>query len=336
MDNALILLGHGGGGRLTSELLAEVVLPELRNPLLDSLDDSVLLNIPEADIVFTTDSYVVDPLFFPGGNIGHLAACGTMNDLVMQGAEPRFLSLGLILKEGLPIGDLRTIIHSLAVSARDCGVRVVAGDTKVVERGRGSGVFINTAGIGVRLPGIDVSAGGAQPGDAVILTGTAGDHGIAIMSQREGLAFESEIRSDVAALWPMIRELLDACPDIHCLRDPTRGGVTGALCDIAAKSRVSIRIHEKRLPIDRQVDAACRLLGLDPLNVANEGKALVICPPEKAEAALATLQAQPLGRQATVIGEVTADKPGQVTLRTSIGGERILTPPTGEDLPRIC
>ena len=331
------MLGHGGGGKLTSELLRQVILPELHNPALDTLDDSAVLPAPPGELAFTTDSYVVDPLFFPGGNIGTLAACGTINDLAMQGAEPRFLSLALIIEEGLPIAELRTVIRSLADAAAECGVAVVTGDTKVVEHGRGSGMFINTAGIGYRLPEVDVSVANARPGDVVILSGTIADHGMAVMSRREGLEFESEIRSDVAALWPMVHELLQAVPEIHCLRDPTRGGVTAALCDLAARSHVSIRVNEKRLPITAPVDAACRLLGLDPLNVANEGKALVVCPPEHGERALAILRAHPLGRNAAVIGQVVGDDdPGQVTLRTMIGGERILMMPAGEDLPRIC
>ena len=338
MDSAddIILLGHGGGGLLTSRLIRERILPHLRNPVLERLDDGACITVPEEDLVLTTDSYVVDPLFFPGGDIGTLAVCGTVNDLAMQGAEPRFLTLGLILEEGFPVRDLSTIVESVADAAARAGVAVAAGDTKVVERGKGGGVFINTTGLGVRKPHTDVHASNALPGDAVIITGTIGDHGMAVMSRREGLGFESDLLSDVAPLWDLIQAVLQECPDTHCLRDPTRGGMTAGLCDIAEASRVAIRIRETHVPVKPSVRSACDLLGLDPFNVANEGKALIICSADEAEAVLSILHNHSLGRDAAVIGHVTAEPEGMVLLHTEIGGERILVTPAGEELPRIC
>ena len=335
-DKDTILLAHGGGGGLTKEIIERIILRHLDNPILAKLDDGACINVPEAELVFTTDSYVVDPVFFPGGDIGKLAVCGTINDLAMQGAEPRYLSLGLILEEGLPIGDLERIIKSVAAVLRETGVTVVTGDTKVVERGKGGGIFINTSGIGVRRPEIDVHVSNARPDDVVILTGTMGDHGMAVMSRREGLRFESDLASDVAPLWDMTRRLLDAVPAVRCLRDPTRGGVAAALCDIAASSGVGIRINETLLPVKKEVRGACDLLGLDPLNVANEGKAVVVCPLEDSGRALEALRSDSAGREACIIGRVVSELSGMVILETAIGGERIVEPPTGEDLPRIC
>ena len=332
----VILLGHGGGGRLTSQLLEDVILPVFRNPVLDRRDDSACVDMPSRELVLTTDSYVVDPLFFPGGDIGRLAVCGTVNDLAMQGGHPLYLTFALVLEEGLPLRDLKTILASAAAAAEEAGVCVVAGDTKVVERGRGIGVMINTSGVGVRRPQQDVSARRAQPGDAVIINGTVGDHGMAVMSRREGLAFETDIRSDVAPLSALTTALFDTSADIHCLRDPTRGGVTAALCDIAAASGHGIQIEEASVPVRPDVQGACNLLGLDVLNVANEGKALIICPEAACETVLDALRTDPLGTAAARIGKVVPEHPGTVTLRTGIGGERILTPPTGEELPRIC
>lgn len=335
----VVLLSHGGGGGRTQALIREIILRRLGNPILDRLDDSACLTIPEAELAFTTDSYVVNPLFFPGGDIGKLAACGTINDLVMQGAEPRYLSLGLILEEGLLIRDLDQIIRSLAEVTAETGVAVVTGDTKVVERGKGNGLFINTSGIGARLPGTDVHIGNARPGDAVLITGTLGDHGAAVMSRR--LNLETRLTSDVAPLWSLLAPLLRPAATgprlaIHCLRDPTRGGVAAALCDIAVTSQVGIRLRETALPIRPEVRGICQLLGLDPLHTANEGKALVVCPEADAGSALRILRAHPLGREAVVIGSVTAEAAGTAVLETAAGGERIIHLPLGEDLPRIC
>lgn len=332
--NDIILLSHGGGGTRTQALIREIILRRLGNPILDRLDDSACLTIPEAELAFTTDSYVVNPIFFPGGDIGKLAACGTINDLAMQGAEPRYLSLGLILEEGLPLRDLDRIIASLAEIARQAGVQVVTGDTKVVERGKGNGIFINTSGIGVRLPGTDVAVKNARPGDALLITGTLGDHGAAIMSRR--LNLESKLISDVAPLWDLVAPLLREIPGLHCLRDPTRGGVAAAVCDIAASSGVGIRLNEAALPVRSEVRGICELLGLDPLNAANEGKALVVCPQAESERALRILRAHPLGRDSAAIGAVTAIPAGTALLETAAGGERIIQMPLGEDLPRIC
>ena len=331
-----ILLGHGGGGRLTRELLDAVLLPPLRNQILDQLDDSAVIEIEDTRLAFTTDSYVIDPLEFPGGDVGRLAVCGTVNDLAMQGAVPAFLSLALIVEEGLPVAKLQHYIQSAAAAAKEAGVQFATGDTKVVERGHGSGLYINTDGIGKILPGVNVSATNAQPGDKIIVTGNLGDHGIAVMSCREGLDFESQVISDAAPLNKMVQNCLAGTPNVHVLRDPTRGGLTAAICDIASKSNVGARIYEQTVPVQAQVKAACELLGLDVLNVANEGKAVIICPAADLSAVLTRLQAHELGRDAVVVGEITNDHPGTVVLETAIGGERILTPSSGEDLPRIC
>lgn len=336
MNEERVLLSHGGGGLRTQELIRNLLLPALSNPILDRLDDAACLTLPGTELALTTDSYVVDPLFFPGGDIGRLAACGTINDLAMQAAEPLYMTLSLILEEGLAVADLKQLLGSFAQVLNETGVRVVTGDTKVVERGKGSGVFINTAGLGIRRFAGSGSAAAARPGDAVLITGTIGDHGMAVMSRREGLRFESEIVSDVAPLWPMIRLLLEAVPEIHSMRDPTRGGLTAALCDIAQASRVAIRVREQAVPVNPAVRGACGLLGLDPLNVANEGKAVIVLPAEHAGRALNLLRAHSLGRQAAIIGNVGDSPAGAALLRTAIGGERILAVPVGEELPRIC
>ena len=336
-NHDLILLGHGGGGQLTHRLISECIAPALKNPILDQMDDAACIPSPGRHLVFTTDSFVVDPLFFPGGDIGTLAACGTLNDIAMQGAKPLYLTLGLILEEGFPVADLKRIVQSLADAAKSIGVLVVAGDTKVVERGKGGGVYINTSGLGVRKAGVSPHVSNAKPGDAVIVTGTIGDHGMAVMSKRQGLEFETALESDVAVLWPMIEPLLKKLgPSLHVLRDPTRGGVTAALCDIAEAAKCGVRIRQRAIPVTPAVKGACGLLGLDPLNVANEGKAMVVCAPEAVAKALAILRQTPLGKNAVCIGTITDQHPGAVVLETEIGGERRLTMPAGEELPRIC
>ena len=332
----VILLAHGGGGRRTRALIDELIVAALGNPILNRLDDAACLSLPSGELVFTTDSYVVDPIFFPGGDIGRLAICGTVNDLAVQGGEPRYLSMALILEEGLAVRDLRTILQSMAGAAREARVQVVTGDTKVVERGRGSGVYVNTSGIGVRLPGVDVGVARCRPGDAVLVSGTIGDHGVAVMSRRQGLRFDTDLVSDVAPLWSLVRPLFLEVPGLRCLRDPTRGGLAAALCDMAAASSVAIRIEERAIPVRREVHGACRLLGLDPLNVANEGKVVLVCAAEQAERALRILRAHPCGAQAQLIGQVAPEPCGMVLLHTTAGGERILEMPSGEDLPRIC
>lgn len=330
----VILISHGGGGARTQALIRDIMLRHLGNPILDRLDDSACLTIPESELAFTTDSHVVNPIFFPGGDIGKLAACGTINDLAMQGAEPRFMSLGLILEEGFPRQDLERVISSLGTMIRESGVQVVTGDTKVVERGKGNGVFINTSGIGVRIPGRDVHVSNACPGDVVIITGTLGDHGAAVMSER--LNLKSGLVSDIAPLGDLIIPLLRKIPAIHCLRDPTRGGLAAAVCDIAAASRIGIRLKETSLPVRPEVQGVCQLLGLDPLNVANEGKAMVICPSADADHVIRLLRAHPLGQEAAAIGIITAESAGMAVLETRAGGEHIIQIPLGEDLPRIC
>ncbi len=338
MNTEIVLMGHGGGGMLTRRLIDEVFRRALGNPILDAMDDSAVIEGfgGERRVAFTTDSYVVRPLEFPGGDIGRLAVCGTVNDLAMQGAIPRFLSLGVILEEGLPFDVLRRIAASIGEAAREAGVLIATGDTKVVERGKADGVFINTAGIGEIPRGIDVSVGNARPGDVVLVTGFLGDHGVAVLSRREGIAFETELESDVAPLGALIRNLLTEVPEVRCLRDPTRGGLAGALHDIAEASRAGIRIREESLPVRPPVRGACRLLGLDPIALANEGKAVVVLPPDAAPRALALLREDPLGGDAVEIGVVTDEEPGIVLLETTAGGERIVELPAGEDLPRIC
>ena len=332
----VILMSHGGGGRRTHQLLSEHIFPPLDNPILRQMDDSACVEIAGAELAFTTDSYVIRPLFFPGGDIGRIAVCGTVNDLVMQGARPLYLTLALIMEEGLLISDLDRIMQSLAEAAREAGVQVVAGDTKVVEHGAGNGIYINTSGLGLRLPGINTHVSNARPGDVVLVTGTLGDHGLAVLSQREGLQFQTTLVSDVAPLNGLISGLLKAVPGIHVLRDPTRGGVAAALHDVATAAHVCVKLDETALPVRPEVQGACGLLGLDPLTVANEGKALVICAAADAARALAALRSHPLGGDACRIGEVFAAPADRVLLRTRIGGERLVELPLGDDLPRIC
>ena len=335
-DDEVIVMADGGGGGRTRELLRTVILPAIDNPMLRGLDDAACIDRPAGNLVFTTDSFVVSPLFFPGGDIGRLAVCGTVNDLAMQGGRPLYLSLGLILEEGLRVGDLRRIMRSLGETAKEAGVMVVTGDTKVVERGAGNGIYINTAGLGERLPGVDTHVANARPGDRVVINGTLGDHGIAVMSVREGIRFETELVSDAAPLGGMIGDLLAAVPGIHVLRDPTRGGAAAALNDIAESSGVCVRLQEGAIPVRPEVRGACDLLGFDPLNVANEGKAVIICAPQDVDAVLTALRKHPLGADACEIGEVVAAPAGRVLLHTKLGGERMVDVPSGEDLPRIC
>jgi hydrogenase expression/formation protein HypE len=336
MKHDRIVLGHGGGGTLTHELIAKVIASKLDNPVLRTMDDSAVLSLEGGEYAFTTDSYVVKPYRFPGGDIGKLAVCGTVNDLAMQGAEPLWLSLGLILEEGLPVAELESIVESIRDAAAGVGVRVATGDTKVVERGRGEAVYINTAGIGRIVSRRRLSAAGVQPGDAVLVNGNLAEHGVAVLSQREGIAFRTSVVSDCAALWPLVKTILESGAEIHAMHDPTRGGLAATVCDIAAASGVGIRLQETALPISAEVRGACDMLGLDPLNIANEGKVVVFCRGTDAVRVLDAMRGHPLGRDARVIGEVTEKPKGMALLRTAIGGERIVDMPTGEDLPRIC
>ncbi|MEP6993978.1 MAG: hydrogenase expression/formation protein HypE [Acidobacteriota bacterium] len=331
-----ILMGHGSGGKLTAQLVEKILLPAFRNPALESLDDQAIISVNGSRLAFTTDSYVVTPIFFPGGDIGELAVNGTVNDLVVGGAKPLCLSLAFILEEGLPIEEFRRVVDSARRAAERVGVPIVTGDTKVVGRGSGDKVFINTSGIGLVPLGIEMSSRLVRSGDAILLSGTIGDHGIAILSKREGLEFEGEIQSDTAPLHELVGAALEAFPGIHAMRDPTRGGVAATLVEIASRQRLGIEVDENAIPIHDAVRGACEILGLDPLLVANEGKLVAFVPEEGSEAVLQALRSHPLGRQANRIGRVTSEHPGFVVLRTPIGGGRILDLPFAEALPRIC
>jgi hydrogenase expression/formation protein HypE len=331
-----VLLGHGSGGRLTADLIRELFLPAFTNPFLAQLNDQAIVGVDGLRLAFTTDSFVVKPLFFPGGDIGRLAVHGTVNDLAMGGAQPLFLSAAFILEEGLPMETLRRVVESLRAAAEEAGVVVVTGDTKVVEKGSGDGLFINTSGIGLVPAGLHLSADAARPGDRVLLSGSLGDHGIAILAQREGLEFETQIKSDSAPLHTLVQAMLGTGRAMRCLRDPTRGGLSSALNEIAAQSQVGVLLDERAIPIREEVQGACELLGLDPLYVANEGKLVAIVAPEGAEEILAAMRAHPLGRQARMIGEVIDTQPGLVTMRTALGTTRIVDLLAGDQLPRIC
>lgn len=331
-----ILLGHGSGGRLTAALLEETILPPLRNPVLEALDDHALVQVGDQALAFTTDSFVVTPLFFPGGDIGQLAVNGTVNDLAVGGAIPMFLSLALILEEGLPLDELRRVVDSVRRAAARAGVTIVTGDTKVVGRGSGDKVFINTAGIGVPRAGVSLSSRRVRSGDAILVSGTVGDHGIAILSTREGLAFDGAIASDTAPLHGLVGAVLDAYSDVHAMRDPTRGGLAATLVEIARRRNVGVEVDEAAVPVRDEVRGACEMLGLDPLLVANEGKLVAFVPEVGADLALEAMRAHPLGRDAKRIGRVTSDHPGRVALRTPVGGRRVLELPFAEPLPRIC
>ena len=339
MARARVLLGHGSGGKLTHQLVESLFLSQLANPILNTLDDSAVCSLRDSQkdrIAFTTDSYVVKPLFFPGGDIGRLAVCGTVNDLSMVGATPLYLSAAFILEEGLPLADLRRITASLKGAAREAGVKIVAGDTKVVERGSADGLFINTAGLGLVPEGVDISGSNARPGDAVILSGPIGNHGISVLLEREQMGFVSSVKSDVAPLNLLVAAMLQASANIHALRDPTRGGLATSLVEMARQSGVAIRIYEGKVPIDEEVAAACEILGYDPLYVANEGKLIALVAPQDAPEVLQAMKKSPYGRQATIIGEVLAEPRGRVLMATRVGGTRIVDMLSGEQFPRIC
>lgn len=331
-----IVMGHGGGGKLSAELVEHLFAPAFRNSALDALGDAAVLSPLSGRLAFTTDSFVVRPLFFPGGNIGSLAINGTVNDLAMMGAQPRYLTAGLILEEGLPVAQLGVIIEEMARAARSAGVQIVAGDTKVVDKGHGDGIYINTSGIGVIPSGIQIGPQQARPGDVVLVSGEIGVHGIAILSVREGLEFGAPVESDCAALNGMVQTILDTSNDIHVLRDPTRGGLAATLNEIAQMARVGIVYEESRLPVSPAVAAACEMLGMDPVYVANEGKLVAIVAAEAAESVLAAMRQHPLGKEAVLIGRITDQHPGLVVARTTIGGSRVVDTQVGEQLPRIC
>ena len=331
-----VLLGHGSGGKLSADLLRDVFLAAFHNPVLARMDDQAIVSINGLRLAFTTDSFVVKPLFFPGGDIGSLAVHGTVNDLAMGGAQPLYLSAAFIIEEGLPMEVLRRVVASLQQAAAAAGVTVVTGDTKVVEKGSGDGLFINTSGLGVVAEGVRLSASQARPGDRVLLSGPIGDHGIAILAQREGLEFESSIASDSAPLHTLVAAMLGASSEIRCLRDPTRGGLSSTLNEFAAQAHVGIEIDERAIPVREAVKGACELLGLDPLYVANEGKLVAVVAPDAAEPVLAALRSHPLGREAALIGTVTDSHPRLVTMRTLVGPTRVVDMLAGDQLPRIC
>lgn len=335
-DYQNIIMGHGGGGRLTSELIERVFLPAFNNAELAQLQDSTVLNLDGGRYAFSTDSYVIQPLFFPGGNIGELAVYGTVNDLAMSGAQTKYLSVGFVLEEGLSIELLQRIANSMGLAAARVGVSIVTGDTKVVERGRGDGIYINTTGIGKVANGIDLGSHQVQPGDAVLISGTIGDHGMAVMSVREGLEFESSISSDLAPLHELAATVLAACPNARMFRDPTRGGLASTLNEIAMACKLGIEIVEEQIPVSPIVQSACEILGLNPLEVANEGKMVVIVSAAEREQALGAMRGHALGGNAAVIGEVVPLHPGLVTIKSRLGSMRVVPQPMGELLPRIC
>jgi len=330
-----ILLAHGSGGKLAHELVEKGFVKALANPLLARLDDSAVFDL-SGRLAFTTDSYVVSPIFFPGGDIGKLAVCGTVNDLAMSGARPLYLSLAFIIEEGFLQSELSKVVDSVRQAAEEAGVEIVTGDTKVVPRGSADRLFINTAGVGIIPEGVDISGSNARAGDRVILSGTIGDHGIAVISQREELSFSTSLKSDCAPLGGLVAEMIKASPDIHCLRDPTRGGLATSLNELAKQSGVSIRIEEEKIPLREEVLAACEMLGFDPLYVANEGKLVAIVPPEDADKVLRAMRKNRYGKEAAIIGEVGSDKPGRVAMKTALGASRIVDMLTGDLLPRIC
>ena len=332
-----VQLAHGGGGKLSQGLIEGMFAKTFANPQLETLHDGAILGIGGERLAFSTDSFVISPYFFPGGDIGSLAVHGTVNDVAMCGARPLAISVGLILEEGLPMEDLWRIIQSIQSASDEVGVNVVTGDTKVVDKGKGDGIYINTTGLGLIPEGIEITPTAARPGDKVLVSGEIAVHGIAIMSIREGLEFETQLESDSASLYPLVAAVLQAGMDgVRVLRDPTRGGVASALNEIAAQSQVGFQLDELKIPISEEVRGACEILGFDPLYVANEGKCLAIVAADRADAALDAMRSHPLGEQAAIIGEVVEDHPGRVYLRSRIGGQRIVDMLSGEQLPRIC
>jgi hydrogenase expression/formation protein HypE len=331
-----ILLAHGSGGTMMRELIEDVFMGRFTDPALLRMDDAASLDVPPGRIAMSTDTYVVQPVFFPGGDIGRLAVCGTVNDIATSGATPLYLTVGFVLEEGFAVEDLRRVVETMAASAEEAGVRIVTGDTKVVDRGHGDGIFINTAGVGVLAEGVDLSGANCKPGDKVVLSGTLGDHGIAVISVREGLTFETDIVTDAAPLNKLTAAVLAAAPNVRCFRDPTRGGLSSTLNELATASGVSITVDETAVPVHDQVRGACEMLGYDVFQVANEGKMVAIVPAEEADAALAAMQAAPYGEEAAIVGEVAEGPAGKVYVATGFGAKRIMDMLVGEQLPRIC
>ncbi|MDD9301784.1 MAG: hydrogenase expression/formation protein HypE [Desulfobacter sp.] len=331
-----VLLDHGSGGKVSHAMFSDLILPLFDNPELSKQDDGAVFDVVQGKMAFSTDSYVVDPIFFPGGNIGDLAVNGTVNDVAMCGAHPLYISVGLIIEEGLAVGDLKIILESMAMAAKKAGVKIVTGDTKVVPRGKADKIFINTSGVGVIPQGVDVSGNQAKAGDKIIVSGSIADHGITILSEREGLKFDSDIKTDSAPLNHMVKDILNSGCKVHVLRDPTRGGLGTTLNEIAAQSNVGIRLYEDKLPVKGAVQGICELLGFDPLYIANEGKLIAFVPQADADRVLEVIRASEFGQDAVIVGEVTDQDPGRVVLETLIGGTRIVDMLTGEQLPRIC
>ncbi|TDW15262.1 hydrogenase maturation carbamoyl dehydratase HypE [Kribbella kalugense] len=335
-DHTTIVMGHGGGGQMSGELVEHLFMPAFANPVLGGLTDSAVFQLGGARLAFSTDSFVVQPLFFPGGSIGDLAVNGTVNDLAMSGAQAAYLSCGFILEEGVELSVVGRIATDLGAAAQRAGVTIATGDTKVVDAGHGDGVYINTAGVGLVPAGVDIRPQRAAPGDVVIVSGQIGVHGIAIMSVRDGISFGTEVVSDCAPLNGLVAAMLDVCTDLHVLRDPTRGGVATSLNEIAKSAGVGVELIESTLPVPETVANACSFLGLDPLYVANEGKLLAIVAPDDAEEVLAAMQAHPLGADAAIIGSCVEAHPGMVVTKTAFGATRVVDTPIGEQLPRIC
>lgn len=336
MKEGKILLAHGAGGKLSHDLIKELFLPFLKNQILSFLDDSAIIPTKRLKLAFTTDSYVVKPLFFPGGDIGRLSICGTVNDLAMAGARPLGISASFILEEGFSKEDLERILSSIKKAALEAGVMVVAGDTKVVEHGAAEGLFITTSGVGIVPEGVDISGSHAMPGDVVIINGPIGDHEIGILLARGEFSLKGEIKSDCAPLNGLVKAMLNACTDIHVLRDPTRGGLATVLWEIANASKVGVIVDEEKITMRREVRAVCDLLGFDPFYLANEGKLVAFVPQKEAERVLGAMKADPLGRDSVIVGRVVDEHPGKVLLKTRIGGHRLLEPLSGEQFPRIC
>ncbi|GGX73682.1 hydrogenase expression/formation protein HypE [Streptomyces anandii] len=335
-DQPVVVMGHGGGGALSAELIHDVFAPAYGNPTLAAMGDSAVLHLGGARLAFSTDSYVVRPLFFPGGSLGDLAVNGTVNDLAMSGARPAYLSAAFVLEEGVELSVVDRVARAMGAAAEAAGVTVATGDTKVVEAGHGDGVYVTTAGIGLVPEGVDIRPQRARPGDAVIVSGPIGLHGVAVMSVREGLEFGIGISSDTAPLADLVAAMLAVTPDVHVLRDPTRGGLAASLNEIARASGTGVRLRERAIPVPDAVVSACGFLGLDPLYVANEGRLVAFVPPTEAEAVLAAMRAHPQGSEAALIGECVAEHPGMVVVATALGGTRVVDLPLGEQLPRIC
>lgn len=336
LSHDTVQLAHGAGGKLSSEMIEKIFLPRFLNTTLEKMEDQAILDNPGGRIAFSTDTFVVDPIFFPGGDIGDLAINGTVNDVAMSGAVPKYLSVGFILEEGLPFETLHRIVLSMEKAAKLAGVQIVAGDTKVVNRGSCDKLFINTTGFGFVPDDVHISASNLQPGDKILLSGTLADHGMAVMTSREGLSFQSTVSSDTAGLGHLVQDMLKISKNIHAMRDPTRGGLATSLNEFAVSSKVGIQLYDNQIPVKENVRGACEILGIDPMYVANEGKLVAVVPPELAENILAAMQGNQLGKDAVIIGEVTDKHPGVVALRTGLGANRIVDMPIGEQLPRIC